>query len=147
MNSRLDLPNVQHAEPHLWTGGQVSIRDLERLKTLGVTLAIDVRGRGEPQPFHPPTAFEAQGIDYRQIPVESAADLSPDNAKLLGDALASAEGAVVVYCASGNRVGALFACLAKWRDGAPLEEAIAIGNARGLNQMEPIVRHLLTLTP
>jgi len=147
VNSGLDLPNAQHPEPELWTGGQLSVRDLDRLGALGITTAIDLRGRGEPQPFHPPTAFTDKGIHYLQIPIESGGDLSRENAAKLAEAIEAASGSVVVYCASGNRVGALFACHAKWYAAHTLEEAVAYGNARGLRQMEPMVRQLLTLAP
>jgi len=147
VNSALDLPNAQHPEPNLWTGGQLSSRDLTRLGALGITTAIDLRGRGEPQPFHPPTAFAQHDVAYVQIPVEGGGDLSKQNAAKLAEAIDASSGGVVVYCASGNRVGALFACHAKWYGELALDEAIAIGNARGLRQMEPMVRQILTLSP
>jgi protein tyrosine phosphatase (PTP) superfamily phosphohydrolase (DUF442 family) len=66
---------------------------------------------------------------------------------MLAEAIEASSGGVMVYCASGNRVGALFACHAKWHGALSLEEALAFGNARGLRQMEPMVRQLLTLAP
>ena len=86
-------------------------------------------------------------IRYVQIPIEGGGDLSRQNAKHLAEAIEASTGGVVVYCASGNRVGALFACHAKWHGALSLDEAIAHGNARGLRQMEPMVRQLLTMAP
>ena len=82
-----------------------------------------------------------------QIPIEGGGDLSRENAAMLSEAIAASNGAVVVYCASGNRVGALFACHAKWHAACSLDEAVAFGNERGLQQMEPMVRQLLTIVP
>lgn len=50
----------------------------------------------------------------------------------------------LVYCASGNRVGATAALRAVWVEGLPAEEAIAIGRDWGLKGLEDEVRRRIS---
>ena len=70
-------------------------------------------------------------------------DLTRENARILADTLAAADGKSVVYCKSGNRVGALLALKAHWIDEDGAEEALAFGRAAGLTRMEPVVQKIL----
>ena len=54
-------------------------------------------------------------------------------------------GAVLVHCASGNRVGALIAIGAAKAGGMAPEAALELGKAAGLTSAEPRVRELLQL--
>lgn len=83
------------------------------------------------------------GLEYINIPVAGAADLSEDNARNLAFALENIEGVALVHCASSNRVGALFAVKAARLDEMSVDAALEIGRAAGLRAMEPAVRQLL----
>ena len=52
----------------------------------------------------------------------------------------------IVHCASGNRVGALFAIQALYLDGRSAAEALEIGKRAGLTHVGPAIRELLGLT-
>ncbi|PPU82009.1 hypothetical protein XpopCFBP1817_20380 [Xanthomonas populi] len=52
-------------------------------------------------------------------------------------------GDVLIHCASSNRVGALIALEKGRANGAPRDEAIAIGRAAGMTSLEPLVMRLL----
>jgi len=105
---------------------------------------IDLRALEEPRPFDPRPTWTEQGFSYVHLPIRGVADLNSANAQALQQSVKSAEGGVLVHCASANRVGALFACGARWIDHQSVEEAVVFGRERGLKQMEPLVRGLLT---
>ncbi|MGB5737928.1 MAG: hypothetical protein WBM54_01160, partial [Woeseia sp.] len=69
-------------------------------------------------------------------------DVTFENAAKLDALLAEFAGPVLLHCGSGNRVGALFALRAK-AAGASDDEAIAVGRAAGLTQLEETVRRTL----
>ena len=140
----LQMPFCQHPTPTLWTGGQPSLSDLPSLRELGIRTVIDLRALDEPRPFDAQTLWTEQGFSYVHLPIRGVPDLNPENARTLQEAVTSAEGGVLVHCASANRVGALFACGARWLDHQDVEEALVFGRERGLKQMEPMVRGLLT---
>ena len=54
--------------------------------------------------------------------------------------------AAVLYCGSGNRVGALIALRAHLIEGIGAEEALALGKEAGLTRLEPKVREALSLS-
>ncbi len=56
--------------------------------------------------------------------------------------LSGFNGPVLVHCASGNRVGALFALREK-ANGATNEQAIAAGKTAGMTRLEPEVLKVL----
>ncbi len=57
-----------------------------------------------------------------------------------------AEHPLVVFCASGNRAGAMLALEQAQVEGWPPETALWVGQAAGLGQLEDEVRELLGLT-
>jgi len=85
------------------------------------------------------------GMTYVSIPIAGAADISEENARRLAEVLDVGADPVVVHCASGNRVGALFALKAYYVDGKTPEEALALGKAAGVTRLEPVVRQTLGL--
>ena len=85
---------------------------------------------------------------YVHIPVADIRDLNAQNAQLLMKAI-DEPGArpAIVYCASGNRVGALFALKAFYVDGETVDEAFVTGERAGLTRLAGAVRqHLETAT-
>ena len=138
----LQMPFCQHPEPALWTGGQPSLQDVPELVKLGIRTVIDLRAAEEPRPFPSEPTWAAHEVTYVALPIRGVPDLNVENARALEDAIAGAEPGVLVHCASANRVGALFACGQVWLHENSLEEAVLYGRARGLKQMEGIVRAL-----
>ena len=141
------LPAGQAALPGVITGGQPDAAQLAALAEAGYRTVVDLRASGEPYAREEEqAALEALGIEYVSIPVAGPEGLTEDNARALSAVLADEEAyPVAIHCGSGNRVGALLALEAAWVDGAPPQEALALGRAAGLTGLEPKVRELLGL--
>jgi uncharacterized protein (TIGR01244 family) len=92
------------------------------------------------QKFDEDALVTSLGMRYEHIPVAGAQDLTRENALRLAQILSDPESRpAVVHCASGNRVGALFALKAYFADGCDPQAAIAAGRAAGLKALEPAV--------
>jgi uncharacterized protein (TIGR01244 family) len=138
------IPNERMPAAGLLTGGQVSQEQMTQLVEMGYTTFVNLRSSGEDG-----TGWEeefADGLDltFVRIPVASTDDLNPKNVDLLDSALSTGDGKAVVYCKSGNRVGALLALRAHWVDGLDAEAALALGRASGMTGLEPAVQKMLT---
>ncbi|MBA3928206.1 MAG: hypothetical protein C0521_01320 [Xanthomonas sp.] len=125
-------------QPGLHTGGQPSQDDLARLKSEGVRTVIDLRGAQEDRGYDEAAEAQRLGLAYLVLPIAGKDDVTPENAKALGDLLRAQDGDVLLHCASGNRVGALLALDAAAR-GASREEALELGRKAGLKSLEPVV--------
>lgn len=84
----------------------------------------------------------ALGMQYVSLPIAGGDDVTFENAAALDKILADTDGPVLLHCASGNRVGALFALSAKLA-GATNEEALAAGKVAGLTRLEGVVKERL----
>lgn len=129
----IDLPNACRPESNLLTGGQPSRGCLEAAAKAGYHTVVNLRPQGEFDDSDEAAAVRELGMDYVCIPVAGPQDLNADAAEALDAVLATAGGRpVLVHCASGNRVGALFALHARLKKGVGVEEALARGRATGL---------------
>jgi uncharacterized protein (TIGR01244 family) len=96
------------------------------------------------QKFDEDALVTSLGMRYEHIPVAGAQDLTRENALRLAQILSDpASRPAVVHCASGNRVGALFALKAYFADGCDPQAAIATGRAAGLKALEPAVTAII----
>ncbi len=139
----LEAPNAQLAFDQIMVGGQPTEADLEKLAASGVKTIINMRTAGEPGSWEEAPKASELGITYRDLPISGADDLTPENAQVLADLLGPEALPAFVHCASGNRVGGLFAVKAFHLDGKSLDEAMEIGEKSGLTRMAPVVRELL----
>ncbi len=140
----IEIPNAQNSKPGILTGGQPSEAHLREASEAGYSLIINTRGHGEPGTDVEPQIVAGLGLEYLHIPMAGPGDVTLENAQQMARALESAAGPVMVHCASGNRVGALFALKAFHIEGKSLEEALEIGRGSGLTRMEPLVRAILS---
>lgn len=138
-----ELPNAGQPLPDVATAGRPSPEHFALARQRGVTRVINLCPPDEPCTYDEPALVKEAGLDYVNIPIAGAADLSQDNARKLAIALENIDGSALVHCASSNRVGALFAVKAAKLDGKSVDEAIEIGRSAGLRAMEPAVRQLL----
>lgn len=139
------LPNGRAPLPGVITGGEPGLEDLQALADAGYHTLISLRTDGEGSAIGAPEA-EEHGMRYASIPVAGAEGLTRENVEALDRILDDPEtGPVVLFCGSGNRVGALLALRAAWLDGASPEEALELGRAAGLTRLEPAVRAKLGL--
>lgn len=125
-------------QPGLHTGGQPSQEDLARLKSEGVRTVIDLRGTQEDRGYDEAAEARRLGLEYITLPIAGKDDVTPANAKALGELLKARDGGVLLHCASGNRVGALLALDAA-ASGASKEEALELGRKAGLKSLEAVV--------
>ena len=122
--------------------GQPDQAVLEAAKDAGFVAVIDLRTEGEDRGLDEAAAVEALGMSYLSLPVAWAAGTTFENAAKLDAMLSEIDGPVFLHCQSGNRIGALVA-LQAGKDGASVDEAIALGKEAGLTRLEGHVRGML----
>ncbi len=146
----LGIVNMRRPAAGLLTAGQLTEDQMKALMAQGYGTFISLRPQGEGDDMGWEEAFaDASGTTFVRIPIASAADLSRENATLLASHMEAggSHGDTVVYCKSGNRVGALLALKAAWVDGVPPEEALEFGRQAGVTRLEPAVEKALGLSP
>ena len=143
--SPIDLPNVRVPFDYIVTGGQPTFDQLKKASELGFRAVINLRTDAEqPSPAQESSWVEKLGMKYYHIPVAGAKGLTLKNTKTLASALLSPQDyPLIVHCASGNRVGALFSLKAFYIDGKNTIEAIKVGKKAGLTSLESVVQKIL----
>lgn len=142
----LGIDHARFPSEGLLTGGQITPEQMTALGGLGYTTFISLRPSDEEGAGWEEEYAAAGGIHFERIPIEGADGVTIGNAQLLADRLPPGDGRAVIYCASGNRVGALLAMKAHFVDGVDAGEALEFGLAGGLTRLEPAVREKLGLT-
>ena len=141
----IGLRNARMPIAGLVTGGQPDEAQLDALIGAGFEHFISLRPMAEDGSGWEETAVGAPTV-FARVPIRGGADLTRENVEELDRLLEEAgDGATVLYCASGNRVGALLALRAAWIDGVAPEDALTLGRAAGLTRLEPAVVQLLGL--
>lgn len=139
----VEIPNARRPAPHLLTGGQPNLENLEAAAKQGYALVINLRAPAE-MDWDEASAAHKLGLDYLNIPVASADDINRANAQALDAALRGAgDRPVLLHCASGNRAGALLALRAGLLQNASEEQALALGKSAGLTRLEGRVKQVL----
>ncbi len=141
------MPEIEHAtEPRDgWLiGGQPEPHHLVEARETGVRHVLNARGPDEFEDWDQRALIESLGLEYHRIPIAGEADLDREAVEAFDQALEriGSEGALM-HCASGNRIGALFALREAWIQGEDTETAIDVGQAHGLTGLEATVRSLL----
>lgn len=131
----------------LLTGGQITPEQMTALAAEGFKTFINFRPASEEGTAWEEAFAGQAGLRFVRIPVGGPDDLNHENVDLLAQAMEEgrADGGVVLYCASSNRVGAMLALKSHWVDGLPPQESLAFGRDSGMSRMEPVVRELLGL--
>ncbi len=143
----IDIPNAKTPAEGILTGGQPSVEQFEQAAQAGYRTIVNLRAPGEEGSWDEAAKAEELGLRYVAIPIAGADGLNAENARKLAEVVDD-PGAlpVMVHCASGNRVGGLFALKALHVDGKSAEEALAVGRETGLTRLEDAVRELLAAT-
>lgn len=139
------IPNYRLMRFDLATGGAPTEEGLRRLRDLGFRIVIDLRAKAEGTAAEE-AAVTSAGLRYVSVPVTPDAFRSEDVEaveKILDD---PERGAVLLHCASGNRVGGMWTVL-QVRAGRPYADAEAEGRKIGLQSpaMFAAVRRILGL--
>ena len=134
------------ATPHISTGGVLGPNGAAELGALGYRTVIDLRTPKEGTAAER-AAVEQLGLRYVNIPIAKGAPTKAQVAEftaLLSDA---GNRPIHVHCASGNRVGAMWA-LYLAAGGMPPGYALEAGRTAGLRgKREARVRQMLGLPP
>lgn len=141
--STLSLTNPQNAQGRVLTGGQPSPEDLAALKGWGFGTIVSLRTEGEDIGYDDQAMAKELGLTFVNIPVGIRDGLTVAKASRMRSVVNQTKAPVLLYCGSGNRVGALYALGAYYLDGKSIEEALAVGRTTGLTGFEPTVRKLL----
>lgn len=137
------IKNIRQTDEYIFSSGQPSIVELQLLKQAGIKHIINLRPHDELM-WDEQAAVESLGMQYHNLAIGDAGDINVANAKKLAALLAQVDGeAVLLHCASGNRVGALVAVISAKLQGNSVDEAMAEGQRWGLSGMAPVVREKL----
>jgi uncharacterized protein (TIGR01244 family) len=122
--------------------GQIQPADVPGLKASGIGMIICNRPDGE-EPGQPTAAevqdaAEAEGIEFRHVPIIRG--IGPADVEAMQEALDAAPGKLLAYCRTGNR-SALTWAVARRGQGASIEDIREAVTAAGYD-LSP-VEHLL----
>ncbi|PIK16419.1 sulfur transferase domain-containing protein [Halobacteriovorax sp. JY17] len=109
----------------------ISDEQVDYLNSLGIKVAIDLKGNNETL-FNDKEQFEIKGIKYIHFPITDISSLTFDQVQEFSEILNENESPKIVYCASGNRVGALMALHASMVCGHPRQRAFGFGVRIGM---------------
>jgi uncharacterized protein (TIGR01244 family) len=124
--------------------GQPTPAELVAVREAGARHVVNARDVGEFEAWDEGELVEALGMTYHRVPIGSPADLDREAVEAFDRILAEiGDEPALLHCASGNRIGALYALRAAWIDGQDTATAIEIGRAHGLTRLEGVVREKL----
>ena len=127
------------------TSGQPDEAAFRKFAGAGYTTVIDMRAADEDRGLKDEQRLiEALGMTYVLFPIAGKEDISFEKAAALDKILDGIDGPVLVHCASGNRVGALFALRAK-NNGATSADAMLVGKAAGMTRLTKLVQERLNI--
>ena len=135
----LQAGTIIPADVRFVSSGQPDEEVLETIAEAGFSVVVDFRSVNENRGFDEQKVVEQLGMVYANVPIGSPSDVTFDNAAVLKQILDENEGRVFLHCASGNRVGAIYALREKLL-GATNDAAIATGKAAGLTRFESVVK-------
>ncbi len=141
-----EIFNFRSPEATVMSSGQPTVSQLGIAARAGVRHVINLRTPGEEVDFNESEVVESLGMEYYSIPVAGGAGVTAENAASLQALLDRFDGEpVLVHCASGNRVGGLFAMTAG-AQGASVDAAVAEGTRWGLTseRLQEVVRENLS---
>lgn len=139
-----DIPNRIQPDSQTLIGGQPDRDQLRQAREAGIKTVVNLRGVEEFNEFDARKAASDLGLLYIHIPIAGTDDLNRQTLEAFDQAVAAAGDEPALYhCASGNRVGAMFALRAGILNGKSPEDAVEVGRRHGLTGLEPVVMELL----
>ena len=143
--AEIDIPNARTPIDGILTGGQPSVEQFEAAAQAGYRTIVNLRAPGEKGSWDEAAKAEELGLRYVAIPIAGVDGLTTENARKLAEIVDDPQNLpAMVHCASGNRVGGLFAMKALHVDGQDAEQALASGREAGLTKLEAAVTELLS---
>ncbi|MCB9915971.1 MAG: hypothetical protein H6828_12650 [Planctomycetes bacterium] len=141
----LELKNPSAPEPGVLCTGQPSEAQLRELAAQGYKTFVNLRPTTEQGTGWEPAVVGELGLTYANLAIGGAPDVTEANARALTKILDTCERPVLVYCASSNRVGALYGLGEFYEGRASAERALELAKSAGMTRLEPRVRELLAL--
>lgn len=139
--------DIRQITPDYFVAPQLDPSEMGAAAEAGFTRIIANRPDGEVPPSHQADAMEtaarAAGIDFVRLPLTHQT-MTLENVALHADAIASAGGKVLAYCASGTRSTVIW-CLAEAKAGnRPIDEILAQAQAGGyeLGHLRPMLEEI-----
>jgi len=130
------VANACQILPGIVTGGQPTAPDLERLRTAGGGIVLDLRDPMEPRPLDEPALAGKLGLKYVNVPVGSGS-LNDQTIERVLEVLRNAgDSSVFVHCASGSRVGGAMIPYLMLDQGLSEEDAVGQAMRIGLRSAE-----------
>src|ERR1700694_4976491 len=119
-----ELPNFHQVNSQLYRGAQPQPGGLEKLKALGVTTIVNLRGKGE-QTQEEDDAARAIGLRYYNVPLpEFSKPRDADVQRVLDIINVPENQPVFVHCRHGeDRTGTIIACYRISHDGWAASES------------------------
>jgi len=146
--TEIGLLNVNSLQPDLILGGQPTVEQLKALKEAGVKNFISLRPETEDGAGWEETYANGRDIEFSRLPISGPGSLTKENVGIFSQLLNErGDETTVLYCASGNRVGAMLALKSFWIDGVDAETSFNLGVQSGMTSLTAAVSDMLGLTP
>lgn len=126
------LRGARHPAPGVLFGGQPTEDQLKAMAADGLSFVLDLRAEGENRGFDEPAALQSLDVPYLNVPVDADRLALPETFERFIEAMDEVDGPVLVHCASGNRVGALYYAYLVAGKGVDREEARTRAKENGL---------------
>jgi rhodanese-related sulfurtransferase len=130
------VPNACEALPNLITGGQPSAEQLEKFKTAGGGVILDIRDPMEARPFDEPARTGQLGLHYVNVAISPGATGDAKMEQILAALRTNADKVVFFHCGSGNRVGGAMIAYLMLEQSVPEDEAVERAMRIGLRSPE-----------
>ncbi len=129
--------NFGEVNQNVLRGGMPTDEALQELKTMGVSLIIDLRQDG-PASLHEKQQAEHLGMRYEHVPLRSTTAPSQSEIKqALALLLGEPSGKVYVHCLRGkDRTGTVVACYRIQHDGWNNQRALDEAKSYGMSSLE-----------
>jgi len=140
----VNIPHATQADEKTLIGGQPDDAQFREMEKEGYKTVVNLRGTDEADSSHQAELLAELGMLYIHIPVDGPNGLTRQAVSAFDRAVAAAGDEPALYhCASGNRVGAMFALRAGLLQGKSAEEAMALGRSHGMTGLAEKVEELL----
>lgn len=126
----VEIPNFTILSEQVAGGGYIQAEQVAELPAKGYSAIINLRYPTESGVAEEEAAAMAAGIPYYNFPV-SGSDFTLETADAIRKVIAEQPGHVLLHCASGGRVSAVWALVRALDEGLPPEEAARVSNEEG----------------
>ncbi len=141
-----DIDGAHTPEPNRMITGQPTPAELVAAERAGVQHVVNARDIGEFEAWDESELVDSLAMTYHRVPIGSTDDLDREAVAAFDRILAEiGDDPALLHCASGNRIGALYALRAAWIKGEDAESAVEIGKTHGLTSLESAVREKLSV--